>query len=133
MNTIYLVTSGEYSDYSIDGVFSTKNKAERYIKTAQASRLYHDDYRIEKWVLDRALREKSYKEWHCSIMLETGEMSDVKFNEEFGIPASSTSYTDIRAFSYSCKSKSHCLKLAVEARQKWMRAQALLKRKEATS
>lgn len=29
---VYLVTSGEYSDYSIDAVFSTREKAERYIQ-----------------------------------------------------------------------------------------------------
>src|SRR3990167_10395534 len=32
MNKVYVVTSGQYSDYGIKAVFSTKEKAEEYIK-----------------------------------------------------------------------------------------------------
>lgn len=39
---IYIVTSGEYSDYSIDAVFQDKNKAEAYCKC-------HPDAEIEEW------------------------------------------------------------------------------------
>lgn len=38
---IYIVTSGEYSDYSIDAVFQDKNKAEAYCKC-------HPDAEIEE-------------------------------------------------------------------------------------
>ena len=39
---IYIVTSGDYSDYSIDAVFQDKNKAEAYCKC-------HPDAGIEEW------------------------------------------------------------------------------------
>lgn len=39
---IYIVTSGEYSDYSIDAVFQNKDKAEAYCKC-------HPDAEIEEW------------------------------------------------------------------------------------
>lgn len=39
---IYIVTSGDYSDYSIDAVFRDKNKAEAYCKC-------HPDAGIEEW------------------------------------------------------------------------------------
>ena len=39
---IYIVTSGECSDYSIDAVFQDKNKAEAYCKC-------HPDAEIEEW------------------------------------------------------------------------------------
>lgn len=39
---IYIVTSGEYSDYSIDAVFQDKNKAEAYCKC-------HPNAEIEEW------------------------------------------------------------------------------------
>ena len=32
MAKIYIVTSGEYSDYAIDAVFSTEEKAHEYIQ-----------------------------------------------------------------------------------------------------
>ena len=43
---IYIVTSGEYSDYRIDGVFSSKENAELYI------RLEEPRGDIEEWELD---------------------------------------------------------------------------------
>ena len=43
---IYIVTSGEYSDYHIDAVFSTKNKAKSYIQQ------HGTGYMIEKYDLD---------------------------------------------------------------------------------
>ena len=39
---IYIVTSGEYSDYSIDAVFQDENKAEAYCKC-------HPNAEIEEW------------------------------------------------------------------------------------
>lgn len=42
---IYIVTSGCYSDYQIEAVFETKEKAEIYCATKNKSR--YDDYRIE--------------------------------------------------------------------------------------
>lgn len=39
---IYIVTSGEYSDYGIDAVFQDRNKAESYCKC-------HPDAEIEEW------------------------------------------------------------------------------------
>lgn len=49
---IYIVTSGEYSDYSIDAVFSTKKKAEEYIQQ------YGTDYTIEEYDLDKEVEKK---------------------------------------------------------------------------
>lgn len=43
---IYIVTSGEYSDYTIERVFSTEAKAREYLDTKG------DDYRIEVFDVD---------------------------------------------------------------------------------
>lgn len=43
---IYIVTSGEYSDYTIERVFSTEAKAREYLDTKD------DDYRIEVYNVD---------------------------------------------------------------------------------
>lgn len=49
---IYIVTSGNYSDYHIDAVFSTKNKAESYIQQ------HGTGYRIEEYDLDEEVVNK---------------------------------------------------------------------------
>lgn len=50
---VYIVTSGEYSDYSIEAVFSKKKLAEKYIKNI-TDWLPHKSniYRIETWDID---------------------------------------------------------------------------------
>jgi len=55
---VYLVSSGEYSDYSINGAFSSREKAQAFIEheqKRQASARYRDSYDIEEYVLDAYL------------------------------------------------------------------------------
>ena len=49
---VYIVTSGDYDDYRIAEVFSTKEKAEEYIE------YFGDDYRIEEYNLDNPIEPK---------------------------------------------------------------------------
>lgn len=50
---IYIVTSGEYSDYSIDAVFTTKEKAVDYVEQ------HGTDYNIEEYNLDEEVEKKT--------------------------------------------------------------------------
>lgn len=52
MNKVYIVTEGEYSDYQIEACFSTKKKAQEYIKNSKKvqGKYYYPD--IEEWELD---------------------------------------------------------------------------------
>lgn len=56
MTTIYVVNSGEYSDYGIDGVFSTREKAEQYMQAFKKEGYggYND---IDEMELDQWLSE----------------------------------------------------------------------------
>ena len=56
MTTIYVVTSGEYSDYSIRALFSTKELAQDFIDI-QPNPQYHriEEYEIDKF--ERHIRE----------------------------------------------------------------------------
>lgn len=47
MDKAYVITSGDYSDYRIDGVFSSKEKAEDFIKMFKGHAMD-----IEEWDLD---------------------------------------------------------------------------------
>lgn len=61
MNKVYIVTSGEYSDYHICAIFASRDKAEAYIKAkndAERTEYEHDEwdvsttkYNIEEWDL----------------------------------------------------------------------------------
>lgn len=59
MNKVYIITAGYYSDYGIECCFSTKEKAEEYLKLIKENldnddiNMWHySDYRIEEYLLD---------------------------------------------------------------------------------
>lgn len=50
---VYVVTSGEYSDYGINAIFSTKEKAQEYIDRGDKLGMnYSYGYQIEEYELD---------------------------------------------------------------------------------
>lgn len=53
---VYLVTSGCYSDYSVDAVFSTREKAEAYIENYNERSIYDGDFNeIKEYDMDAPL------------------------------------------------------------------------------
>lgn len=56
-NKVYVVTAGEYSDYRIEGVFSSREKAEEYINHSTDQDLNG----IDEWVLDEKKPDKGEK------------------------------------------------------------------------
>lgn len=48
-NKVYVVTTGEYSDYQIDRIFTSLDKAEQYVAANSA---YLDEYSIETYDVD---------------------------------------------------------------------------------
>ena len=50
MSTVYIVTSGSYSDYSINAVFSTEALADQYVAVHQTGP--YDRLDVEEWTLD---------------------------------------------------------------------------------
>lgn len=64
---IYIVTSGEYSDYHICAAFSTKELAEVFIQHAG------DGYYIEEYNIDEPIVRMN-KLWLITFNVETGEL-----------------------------------------------------------
>ena len=64
---VYIVTSGDYDDYQINEVFSTKEKAEEYIEYSG------DDCRIEEYDLDNPIEHKE-KIWDVDFKLDGNEL-----------------------------------------------------------
>jgi len=130
---VFVVTTGCYSDYGINGIFSTRVKAQQYIDGCRAAEnCWNKDFNdIEKWTLDEALAEKTYTRFCCGIMLDDGAVLERHGPQElWGVPKSTTYVAeDVPAYggrgivrAESSKSAKHAQKLAVEARQAWLRA-----------
>ena len=56
MRKVYIVTSGEYSDYGIDRVFSTEEKAKEWVDIITS--MYNGNYNIEQYELDAPIPER---------------------------------------------------------------------------
>ena len=56
MHKVFIVTSGEYSDYGIDRVFSTEEKAKEWVDVITS--MYGGDYDIEQYELDAPIPER---------------------------------------------------------------------------
>ncbi len=139
---VYLVTSGSYSDYAIDGAFSTRELAQAYIDKAkgicQADGSYDvgnvywaSDAGIEEWPLDKESDAKQFTFWTVGMMADDGSVIEaVRSSQEFGHPESLVTQLAVPVPMYnnrliirvrSVKSGDHALKLAAEARQRWLR------------
>ena len=130
--TVYVLTSGEYSDYSITAVFSSKQLAEQYI--AKTNEKYRD-WNIEEWVLDEEVLAQNIQVWHVGIALDTGEvLEQTEFIRLLSRPfRGRVAQTNIKVPFYGGRlmtrvesgvSGEHALKLAYEARQKYLRNEA---------
>ena len=56
MSKVFIVTSGEYSDYGIDRVFSTEEKAKEWVDIITS--MYGGNYNIEQYELDAPIPER---------------------------------------------------------------------------
>ena len=75
---IYIVTSGEYSDYGINAVFTTKEKAVEYMEQ------HETNYNIEEYNLDEEV-EKKTQLWCVEFCVEDGklyEASPTSYNRD---------------------------------------------------
>lgn len=63
MDKVYIITYGDYSDYSICAVFSTRGKTEEYIQQ------HGDTYRIEEYSVDKEIEQSEI--WSVEIGIST--------------------------------------------------------------
>lgn len=74
---IYIVECGEYSDRTIEGIFSTREKAEEYIKYHKNDfyTWFSDSFTIGEWDLDSWSKEDYIYEYIVDID-ENGELDE---------------------------------------------------------
>lgn len=81
---IYIVTSGEYSDYEIEKVFSKEEDAKIYASV-------HGGCRVEEYPLDDVvIKARNYTKYYCctatikKLPLDSVlSLSDIKYSEKF--------------------------------------------------
>ncbi|MGC8605512.1 MAG: DUF7336 domain-containing protein [Desulfomonilaceae bacterium] len=86
LEKVFVVTSGNYSDYGIRAIFSTRYKARQFIKREQRNARYEHyigyDYRIETWEVDKPLEPK-IPIFFCYYYPEIDSWKVIEHNDEY--------------------------------------------------
>jgi hypothetical protein len=130
--TLFAVASGEYSDYGINAIFSTKELADKYIEASVLAARYGrtEKYFIEEWELDMYTNPTAALLNQAWIDVGTGDVRTVgsnSYKQVFAGPRKCMVQlqTDFRnanrtIYVQSPVSVEHAVKVATEARQAYL-------------
>lgn len=114
-DSIFIVTSGEYSDYGIEAVFSTREKADEYVER------HGTDFRVEEFSIDSCVPDNSKKKWDIYLYYNTGDLCDcnlddgVLFNRNYFRYVKSASFSaGFLNFNVTAETMSKAVKIASE-------------------
>lgn len=117
MKTIYVVTSGEYSDYGVDGIFDNKKLAQMFIDKFPAK---YTSRRIEEMILNPAEKEmRDGYDWWFIRMAHDGTCIEARVNNSSYYLLNSTENFDVKGHMYTemfAKDEKHAIKIANERR-----------------
>lgn len=128
---VFVVTSGEYSDYCICAIFSSRRLAKAWVDLHDGDD-YGPNFDIAEWVLDGEAGAERVTVHGCGIFLDSGKIIEGPWQEVRVCKPFRGNVTQ-RAIKPPCYSgmamsrvesgvsKEHCLKLAAEERQAWLR------------
>lgn len=129
MSKVYVITEGDYSDYRIVGVTLNRKAAKQYCKNVErVSEGWDSVPRIEEYELDDFGDGSEWcRVYYCYINKENGRIAEgregsYRSTQEPNAPRE-VSYPARHIIAESTKSQAHARKLAVEARQAWLRKQ----------
>ena len=77
MMKVYVVTSGEYSDYHIDAVFDSREAAEVYCALGHGE--YVEDYDVNAEAATKPTQSIVYRYWVCYPSHDTGGIFDPSY------------------------------------------------------
>lgn len=132
--TVYMVASGSYSDYQIEALFSTQEKADAFVERVDPN---GGNMSVQEMILDERQEDAPREVWHAYVRCYDGsvdkqymriEVVPPRFSEPGRWPGGDFDVKQIRKWpgSYCCTGASavsaeHALKLAIEERQAWLR------------
>ncbi len=109
MTKVYLVTSGEYSDYGVNAVFSNEQLAKAYVDIYSREGIYCEEYQIEEYGLDfmeKQLR-KGLGAWEVNIWKDQ-QPASVSMNDSETIKEHGTEIIEHpTCFSIYCFARDH--------------------------
>jgi len=127
---VWLVSSGCYSDYEIEGIFSEESLARAYCAELHSRGKYFDDADVSEWEVDSEAGKVFRTAFRACIRLVSGEIFGMEseslilaspharsMNNAYGAEIGTNSYLEV----FSFVSPEHARKLAVEHRQAWLR------------
>jgi hypothetical protein len=128
MSKVYVLTEGEFSDYRIVAVFSTREGAEKVLAGYPYTCI-----EIDEWTLDAIAEHEWGMTWYATINLSEGEAHRYYERQGFRHPTAVTvdfyRPADDAPFSTiqvrSPVSAEHAMKVAAEKRQEWLRTKEL--------
>lgn len=119
---VWLLTNGTYSDYTVECVFTSREKAEAFLREAAGEVKYND---LEEFELDALAGQVLRQEWRTLLDCRTGAVEMQWVTAEMAPPGArgaGRSWADhLHALGASYVSQGHADKLAAEARQQWLR------------
>ena len=126
MTTVYLVSSGSYSGYSVHGIYSTRKRAEA------RSRLVRDANEVQEFILDEGIEAVNQglnswlvhfyedgstrpfqADWEFSNAV-AGRMNDLRNTEQLGKPRAEFT------FFVMARDEAHALKIAQDKRAEYL-------------
>ena len=123
-NKLFVVTAGEYSDYHIEAICSTRENAEKIVEAIKGAK---EDGRIEEWILDEPLdRIAAGQRLFCvrfpDVRKGDGEAGAMPSFEVCGLYGEEL-LVNVRRFGITdvwAKSAEEALKIGNERRAKWL-------------
>lgn len=120
MRNVYIITSGEYSEYSIDSVWSSKEEAERLCALLNVGRGY-EDYRVEEHSLNVSYHASGYlvscyrAEYDYSVHGLNLDVSNIEFKDAAWARADLNRVLDDRSkVSVLGETKDKCLRMLAD-------------------
>lgn len=123
MNKVFVVTSGSYSDYGIDAIFTTRELAQSFIDAFKTDKWNEMD--IEEWDLDPNKKHlKQNRKPYFLRINKKGDVSDLSLADSaYGfkqdMPEAKISYThNLEWMNINCfaDDENHAVKIAGEKR-----------------
>jgi hypothetical protein len=115
-NKVYVVTSGQYSDYGINAIFSTRERALDYIQAFDTSHKY-DTMNIEEHELD-VLKPEGRRAFKVRLDGITGDVISVGIaSSSYSFDIGNEFYKDVGGDFFGnvlAKDKEHAIKIVSE-------------------
>lgn len=136
--TIYVVTSGQYSDYGIECMFSNQEDAENYVKLYNENENKWDSADIEEWELDAmkgrvelAMKRKNVytvvmdmdgnnPKVYVKSKLENAPMGKIQYFKGYAAPHLDINRQPTVQVHCEANNEAHAIKICNEKRLMWL-------------